>query len=281
MEEKGMVPLFLESSECPATLGRLDALRATVLRDLRESGLQEPQDVVQTPCHGALDHVDVHDLVLPHIVIGDGGETAVAHPQLPRELTLGDHGHTDDVREVPEHEALCPGGEPGALDAQVPPTHVVLQSQLLRRVLEHGVQIGAEGLGYGDVYDPVIEVGVVPPLGEVDELVGDDQVPGDELLLKGSDRTCGDDVGTSQLLQRPHVGPVGDGGRRVGDGRSVAVEECDLHPGDPPDEDLIRGFPVGCVGVDLLDEFEGVRVVDPGSAYYRDLRHVPSYDGIR
>ena len=59
--------------------------------------------------------------------------------------------------------------------------------------------------------DLVIEVGVVPPLGEIDELVCDHQVSGDELLLEGSHSTGGYDILASQLLQGPHVRPVGDG----------------------------------------------------------------------
>ena len=57
----------------------------------------------------------------------------------------------------------------------------------------------------------------------------------------------------------------------------MAVEKCDLHSSDPADEDLVGGFTVGCVGIDLLDELEGVRVVDTGSTDYCDLRHGTSY----
>ena len=229
--------------------------------------------------HGPVDHGDVHGLVLPHVVVGDGGEAAVAQAELPGQLAFRHHGHADDVGELPEHVALGPGGEPGALDAQVGPSPVVPDAHLLGGLREDAVQVGAEGVGDGDVHRAVVEVGVVPPLGEVDELVGDDQVAGDELLLEGADGARRYDVLAPELLQGPHVGPVGDVGRGVLVALAVAVEERDLHAVDPPDEDGVRGLPVGCVGEDLLDGLEGVGVVDPRAAYDRYLWHAPLIGG--
>ena len=115
---------------------------------------------------------------------------------------------------------------------------------------------------------------MVKSLGEVDELVGDDEVPGGVVLLQGSDGAGGDDVLASQLLQRPHVGPVGDVGRGVLVLLAVAVEERDLHAVDPADEYGVGGFAVRGVGEDLFDHLEGVRVVDSGASYDSYLGHV-------
>ena len=247
--------------------------------DLGQAPLEEGEDLGEALGHGPVDHGDVHGLVLPHVVVCDGGEAAVAEAELPCQLAFGDDGHADDVGELPEHVALGPGGEPGALDAQVGPASVVPDAHLLRGLGEDPVQVGAEGVGDGDVHRAVVEVGVVPPLGEVDELVRDDQVPRDELLLQGPDGAGRYDVLASELLQRPHVGPVGDVGRGVLVPLPVAVEERDLHTVDPSDEDGVRGLPVGCVGEDLLDGLEGVGVVDPRAADDCDFWHAPLSEG--
>ena len=260
-------------SERTAALGRTDALLASALLDPGESGLQEFQDLVEALGHGPLDHVDVHDLVLPGVVIGDRGETAVAHTELACELALGYDGHSDDVRELPEHVALGPGGEPGALDAHVPSTHVVGDSHLLGDTLEDTVEVVAERFWKCDMDDPVIEVGVVTSLGEIHELIDDHQVTDGILLLKGSDGACGYDVLASQLLKCPHVGLVGDLVGRIGGGGSMTVKESDLDTCDPTYEDLVGGFPIRCVGEDLLDEFECIGVVDSRSADDCDLGH--------
>ena len=145
---------------------------------------------------------------------------------------------------------------------------------LLRSLCEDLVQIGAAGIGHGHVDGLVHEVGVIPLLGPIYELVGYDQVSGPVLLLEGADGAGGYDVFASEFPEGIHVGPVGYGGRGVLVLFSVSEEEGDLHSIDLSDHYGVGRLSVRGVGEYLLYEFEVVGIVDPGTADESNLRHI-------
>ena len=108
-----LVVVSLDLVEGTAPFGGFDAVAGALVLDLRESEFQEPEDLVEAFRHDLHDHVDGHILVLPAVVIRNGGQTAVAHAEFSGQLALRHPGHDDDVPELPEPAALDPVGQSG------------------------------------------------------------------------------------------------------------------------------------------------------------------------
>ena len=124
---------------------------------------------------------------------------------------------------------------------------------------------------------PVVER-VRPGLREVDRLVADDERPRRDLLPKRSRGARPEHPGDAEVLQRPHVRPVGDHVRREPMVRAVTGEERDLPVADRADRERARRAPRtaspsrSVVGV--LQER-----VEPGTSDDPDLRPGLRHDG--
>ncbi len=96
-------------------------------------------------------------------------------------------------------------------------------------VEEHRAQLGAIGVGEGDVvylWSIHERVGAAP--GAVDHLVADHQVTGGQSGAEGPDGTRTDHPPCSKLVQCPQVGPVIDPVRRNRVAQPVPCNEGDL-----------------------------------------------------
>ena len=184
-------------------------------------------------------------------------------------------GTADEICELLEHAALGPGGESRTFDADVCSAHVVGDLHLLGGLIKYRVHLRAERIGDCYMDGLVHEESVIPLLGEVNHLVDDDQIAGLEILPERTDGTGRDDHLNSELFQSVDVRPVGHARRRVLVLVAVPRKERDLHTVDLSDQYLIRRLAIGCVGEDLLDQFESLGIVYSRSAYDSDSWHAP------
>lgn len=139
--------------------------------------------------------------------------------------------------------------------------------------LDHGGQLGVEGVGEADVADEaLLEEGEGPhALCAVDDLVGDDKVHGLDVLLEGADSAEGDNATHSDVPQGGDVGARGDlMGRELVVG-AVAREEGDGHAVVLEDLDRGRGVAPRRQGVDGGDGHVAIDLGEAGAAYHGDV----------
>lgn len=139
--------------------------------------------------------------------------------------------------------------------------------------LDHGCQLGVEGIGEADVADEaLLEEGEGPhALCAVDNLVRDDKVHGLDVLLEGADCAEGDDAAHPDVPQGGDVGARGDlMGRELVVG-AVAREEGDGHAVVLEDLDRSRGVAPWCQGVDGGDGHVAIDLGEAGAAYHSDM----------
>lgn len=139
--------------------------------------------------------------------------------------------------------------------------------------LDHGGQLGIEGVGEADMADEaLLEEGEgADALCAVDNLVGDDKVHGLDVLLEGADGAEGDDAAHADVPQGRDVGARGDlmgrelvvGAvpRKEGDGHAVVLEDLDRG----------RGVAPWRQGVDLGDGHVAIDLGEAGAAYDGDV----------
>ena len=221
--------------------------------------LEHPHDL------GVGHRLDPGHALQADVVVGDQRDVHVAELELAGEQGLGVAGHVDDLPAVAlEPPGLGPGGEAGALDDHHGAAVVGGDALGLGLLEGEGAQLGAVGVGEGDVggLGAVVE-GVVPAPGPVHHLVADDEVPGGGLGLERPGGAGADHPGHPQLLHRPEVGPVGDLVGRVLVAAAVAGEEG--HPAalDLADRDLVGRGAIGRLDLVLLHAVE--ERVEPGA----------------
>jgi hypothetical protein len=102
----------------------------------------------------------------------------------------------------------------------------------------------------------------------IDELVGDNQMPG--LIIPGEASRCGgaDDPIDPGLFEGPQVGPVGNQMGREPVVAAVAWEKGDLLPSNGPNDQRRRRVAVWCSDVDFLGVLE--ELVETGPPDYSD-----------
>ncbi len=150
-------------------------------------------------------------------------------------MCLRASGHADDLRELTQHPALCPGGEARPLDAHVCTPVMDREFErdcVIREVVTEG---RAEGVCKGDVYGlrPIVER-VVPGLRVVDELVREDEIARLIFLLQRAHRGRGDDPADAQAVEGPDICAVVD---RMGWDRvplAMPGQEGDWDPTEVP-----------------------------------------------
>lgn len=101
-----------------------------------------------------------------------------------------------------------------------------------------------------------VEIGVGAAAGAVDQLIGHHDRAGLEFRVQAADRTRPEDPPHTKRAQRPHVGPIRHGVRRVLVMGAVAGQERDVVHPDGADRDRGAGLTVG------VSELT-VRVSDP------------------
>ena len=108
-------------------------------------------------------------------------------------------------------------------------------------------------------------------MGAVDELVGDDDVAGSDVMAEPADGARGEHLADAERPQRPEVGAVVDRVRRVLVVRAVPRQERDRATRDGADRDRRRRVAVRRLhGVLLRVVEEGV---EAGAADHGDLGH--------
>ena len=146
---------------------------------------------------------------MPYVVIGDVGDDGVGHARFAGQERLGDGGHADDIEsKLAEDAAFRFRAEARPLDDDelTPFVHGLARGR--HRIIEHIRQIGADGLGHGDVHHQArfIKEGLDAQAGAVEELAGDDDVARFDLLAQGAARVHGDEVFYAQGFEAPDVG---------------------------------------------------------------------------
>src|SRR5690606_37789699 len=118
-----------------------------------------------------------------------------------------------------------------ALDADIGPAPVNGGADFEGRPMERRGELAADRIGKLHMADyPLAEKSRGPfPLGAVEELIGDDDIAGDDLLLHAPHRRNGDDPLDTQLLHAVDVRPVGNLGGEEAVAAAVTGEEDQLH----------------------------------------------------
>jgi hypothetical protein len=133
----------------------------------------------------------------------------------------------------------------------------------------HGGALGARGLADGagegrahgvgelDVRDhAAAEEGADALAVTVDELVGDDDVPGRDLLAQAPDRAHRHDPLDTEALQREDVGAEVDLGGEQAMPAPVPRQEDETRAAEPADDHLVRGRTEGSVDGLALDRVQ-------------------------
>lgn len=216
--------------------------------------------VLAVGSHVLHDHGDIHilaGLVAPAVVIGGHADHLVGQLGLTGQLGLGQSRHVDDAaapRAV--HVALGAGAEGGALHAD--DGALVVQDDTVAlhgggALLNNSGKAGVKGVGKTDVsYNAALVEGEgADALGAVDDLVGDDEIHGLDLLAQRADGGEGDDGAHADGAQGGNIGAGGNlvGSQLVveavageeGDGVAVVLEDHKGRRGRAPGSDGVEG----------------------------------------
>ena len=122
-------------------------------------------------------------------------------------------------------------------------------------------------IGQADVCDHAVsEERARSPVRAVDELVGNDDVPGAKLLLQTADRPDGEQKLGAELLQRAHVGAKVDLARKDAMTTAVARQEGDADATQLAHDERIRGRAERRAHRDLLRAVEPGHLIEPAPA---------------
>ena len=129
-------------------------------------------------------------------------------------------------------------------------------------VADHRPQMRAERFVHADVgHQAIAKEGIRPLLGEVEKLVGHDDLARVQQFPQrpaGRDR---DDALDAQLLEGEDVGPVIDLGRHQAVPPPVAGDEGDAHALQRPDDERVRGLAERRAHATLLDVLQARHLV--------------------
>ena len=188
------------------------------------------------------EHLDLADRLLtahPRVPVGDQGDRrrsrAPAHGRAPPRDDRSCSPATSPARRTtatpPGSRTVAPRSRPSA-----PPSTIASSAATRSRPQRRAV-----GIGEPDVARALVVVGLDPPAGAVDQLVGHDQRPGAELRLQAADRARREDPADTERAQCPQVRPVVHPVRRELVVTAVTWQERHRTPVDDTDRDRGRG----------------------------------------
>ncbi|OQB53565.1 MAG: hypothetical protein BWX98_02406 [Candidatus Aminicenantes bacterium ADurb.Bin147] len=198
----------------------------------------------------------------PRVVVGGQVHRRVADLGLAEELGLGGRGHPDQIA-PPDlmHLRFRPGRKRRPLHADVSRPQVGADAETDGDDVAMPGQLGANRLGQRDMGDAApAEKGAIA-LRLVDELVGEDDVAGADLLPERADGVDRDQPLDPEHLEAVHVGPVVDLGRAEAVTPAVTAEESHLAAFQGAENKLIRGVPPRGFQPDFLQVVDALDLV--------------------
>ncbi len=217
--------------------------------------------------------------LVPDIIIGDVSHHRVTHLRLAGQERLRAGRHPDDVHAPgAEGETLTLGAEARAFDGDEAPAAMDSAAGLLDRVAEELRQARAEGLRRADVdHQALPEESVLPLLGEIEELIGDDDSAGVHILPQRAASAHRDDLLHAQALEGEDVGSIVDLGGHQPVALTVAGQEGDAHAingvallllitRNGPNGQRCGGFAEGRLNSALLDVAQPFHLIKPTAA---------------
>ncbi len=139
---------------------------------------------------------------MPAVVVGRESQKRIGKLRFPSKLCLRHGGHTDDG-DAPGsvEQAFGARRELRPIDADVSPTSVHAGAGGFGGSGESARRLAANRIGESDVADDtVVEERRFPLLGEVDELIDDDELAGLDRLQHGPDCADADQVRRPQFF---------------------------------------------------------------------------------
>jgi len=218
-------------------------------------------------------HVD-GDAVMagkPAVVVGGHGEGGVGDLRFSGQSRLGVVGHPDH-RAAPTavQVRFCPGGEGGALHAQVSAAAMQvapLGHQAFGHIRQHAAETGAERIGHGHVGDGTLaEEAQRSLVGAIDELIRHHHVQRPHRFLQRANCRGGEDPTHPQGAQRPDVRSIGDFGGHHAVVTAMAGKEHHLHSPESPQPEAVGGAAEGGVNADLLGRFQALHGIKATTA---------------
>ncbi len=188
-------------------------------------------------------HFDVDRLLVPDVVVGDVRHAGIADFGFAGEEGFGAGRHADDAASpLTENLAFAARAEARSFDGDIASALMNRaarpRGRLARRLSLSSAQNGS-----------ATETCATSPVsknerprsafGEVDQLIGDDDVTGRIILAQRAAGVDGDDEAHAEHFQRADVGAIGDGRRREDvpdavtrdEGDALAAQRADHHVG--------------------------------------------------
>ena len=213
-------------------------------------------------------HRDVVVVGMPAIVIGHHGDERVGQLGLAGELGFGHRRHADH-RAAPaaieigfgeRRELRTFHGEIGAAGGAG-------DAFLGRRLGQGADEPRADRMGERDVrHEAVAEKAFVARMRPVDELVGEDEMAGRQLLAERAAGRDRDHVGDARPLQRVDIGAVIDRGRRMDMAAPMTRQENEIDAREPAEQKRVRRFAPGRFDRFPTGVFKPADVIDARSA---------------
>lgn len=139
---------------------------------------------------------------------------------------------------------------------------------MLGASLDHLGQTGVEGISKSYVpNDTSLEEGERPDaLGPIDDLIGDHEVHGLDVLLQRTDGREGNDAANADMAQGGNIGAVGDLMGRILVVQAVSRKEGNVGAVMGEDVDGRRGRAPGRVGGEHGNGLEAIELTEAGAA---------------
>ena len=215
---------------------------------------------------------------VPAIEIGHHRHGRVANLRLTGQLGLGHVGHPDHAASPGTVQfAFRLGGELRPFHHHVGAATRHRQAQFARRLLHRIANARTDRMRHRDMRDnPIAEEAFLPRKAAVDKLIHNHEMPRRQFRLQAADRRQRQNIGHAGPLQRVDIGAVIQMRRRDRMPAAMPGQEHATHPGQPPEQQLIRRRTPG--GGDRTPGFilQPLDIVQAGAADNPDhrLNHV-------